>query len=96
MTQQHRNQTCVLLEKNTNTKNTTTLSLDVIFFLQKMPTIVLLDTSLSMTRPVSTTDNTEEYQRRHLAIHGISAFLDHLTVNAKLEFVSLVSIRNRV
>ena len=56
-----------------------------------MPTILLLDTSLSMTRPVPTTDNTEEYQRRHLAIHGINAFLDHLTANAKLEFVSLVS-----
>ena len=77
---------CTLLSRNI---------FEHMFFLQKMPTIVLLDTSLSMTRPVSTSDNTEEYQRRHLAIRGISAFLDHLTVNAKLEFVSLVSARNR-
>ncbi|XP_013403665.1 integrator complex subunit 14 [Lingula anatina] len=55
-----------------------------------MPTVILLDVSLSMLRPVSGTDGTEEYQRRHLAIHGIGAFLDHLSANSKLEFVSLI------
>ncbi|KAK3606008.1 hypothetical protein CHS0354_025040 [Potamilus streckersoni] len=55
-----------------------------------MPTVVALDVSLSMTRPVTIGDNTEEFQRRHLAIHGINTLLDHFTVNCKLEFTSVV------
>lgn len=55
-----------------------------------MPTVILLDASLSMSRPVIISDCNEEYQRRHLAIHGLNSFLDHLAVNFKLEFVSLV------
>ncbi|XP_059151327.1 integrator complex subunit 14-like [Physella acuta] len=56
-----------------------------------MPTVIALDVSLSMSRPVVLTDTSEEYQRRHLAIHGINIFLDYLTANYKLEFVSLVA-----
>lgn len=59
-----------------------------------MPTVIALDVSLSMSRPVVLTDTTEEYQRRHLAIHGINIFLDYLTANYKLEFVSLVSFKS--
>ncbi len=55
-----------------------------------MPTVILLDVSLSMSRPVSTGESTEEFQRRHLAIHGINKFLDHLSSHAKQEFVALV------
>ena len=56
-----------------------------------MPTVILLDVSLSMTRPVAVPDCTEEYQRRHLAIHGVNALLDYCSIHTKLEFVSLVS-----
>ena len=54
-----------------------------------MPTVVALDVSLSMSRPVLT-EASEEYQRRHFAIHGIGTFLDVLSSSCKLEFVSLV------
>ena len=57
----------------------------------KMPTVFLLDVSLSMSRPVDMPDCTQEYQRRHLAIHGINTILDFLAEHSKLEFVSLVS-----
>ncbi|KAL8613427.1 hypothetical protein ACOMHN_057147 [Nucella lapillus] len=56
-----------------------------------MPTIIALDVSLSMARPVQMADTTELYQRRHLAVHGINALLDFISVNAKLEFTSLLS-----
>lgn len=55
-----------------------------------MPTVILLDVSLSMTRPVQLSDGTET-TRKQLAVHGINAFLDHLSVHSKLEFISLVS-----
>ncbi|CAH1795763.1 unnamed protein product [Owenia fusiformis] len=55
-----------------------------------MPTIILLDVSLSMTRPVNIPDTNEEYQRRHLAIQGINTLLDHITTHSKLEFISLM------
>lgn len=56
-----------------------------------MPTVIALDVSLSMSRPVALSDSSEEYQRRHLAVHGINTLLDFISVNAKLEFTSLVS-----
>ncbi|KAK0051696.1 von Willebrand factor A domain-containing protein 9 [Biomphalaria pfeifferi] len=56
-----------------------------------MPTIIALDVSLSMSRSVLLPDSTEEYQRRHIAIHGINTFLDYLSANYKLEFVSLIA-----
>lgn len=55
-----------------------------------MPTVIALDVSLSMSRPVVIPDCTEEYQRKHLAIHGINSFLDYLSSNFKLEFTSLL------
>lgn len=55
-----------------------------------MPTLILLDVSLSMSRPVSMPECSEEYQRRHLAIHGINTLLDYMAVNSKLEFTSLI------
>ena len=57
---------------------------------REMPTVIALDVSLSMSRPVVIPDCTEEYQRKHLAIHGINSFLDFLSNNFKLEFTSLV------
>ena len=58
-----------------------------------MPTIVLLDVSLSMARPVAAQDSGETYTRLQLAIHGINTLLDYFNVYSKLEFVSLVSTR---
>ena len=55
-----------------------------------MPTIIALDVSLSMSRPVPMSDTSEDYQRRHLAVHGINMLLDFISVNAKMEFISLV------
>ncbi|RZC38957.1 dnaJ -like subfamily C member 2 [Asbolus verrucosus] len=54
-----------------------------------MPTVLLLDVSLSMTRPVQINDNAET-TRKQLAIIGINAFLDQLSVHSKLEFISLI------
>ena len=56
-----------------------------------MPTVILLDVSLSMSRIVPISDSTEEWQRRHLAFRGISLLLDQITAGNKMEFVSLVS-----
>lgn len=53
-----------------------------------MPTVILLDVSLSMCRPVP--DSAEPLQVRHLAVHGINAFLDHMAQHCKLEFAALV------
>uniref|UniRef100_A0A4W3JRD3 Integrator complex subunit 14 n=1 Tax=Callorhinchus milii TaxID=7868 RepID=A0A4W3JRD3_CALMI len=55
-----------------------------------MPTVVLLDVSLSMTRPVSM-EGSEEYQRKHLAAHGLSMLFEHMATNYKLEFTALVA-----
>lgn len=57
-----------------------------------MPTVILLDVSLSMSRPIATSEGHEETSRRHLAVAGINPFLDYLASNCKLEFVSLVQI----
>uniref|UniRef100_A0A0B6ZRF4 Integrator complex subunit 14 n=1 Tax=Arion vulgaris TaxID=1028688 RepID=A0A0B6ZRF4_9EUPU len=56
-----------------------------------MPTVIALDVSLSMSRPVLLPDAAEDYQRKHLANHGISTFLDYLSSTYKLEFVSLIA-----
>lgn len=69
-----------------------------------MPTIIALDTSLSMTRPVpaphkntgAQTPSSEEIHQstvnfHHLAIVGINQILDYLAHHSRLEFVSLVS-----
>lgn len=61
----------------------------------KMPTLIALDVSLSMTRavPVATNNpNDENITYNQLAIQGINEFLNYLTKNSKLEHVALVSI----
>ena len=55
-----------------------------------MPTVILLDVSLSMSRPAGLSEGADEYQLKHLAVHGINTLLDHCTTHTKLEFVSLV------
>ena len=55
-----------------------------------MPTVILLDVSLSMIRPVIQADTGESCTILQLAIHGINFLLDYLTTHLKLEFVSLV------
>ncbi|CAH1965879.1 unnamed protein product [Acanthoscelides obtectus] len=54
-----------------------------------MPTVILLDVSLSMTKPVALSEGGET-ARKHLAELGINAFLDHLSIHSKLEFIALV------
>ncbi|XP_067091126.1 integrator complex subunit 14 [Osmerus mordax] len=55
-----------------------------------MPTVVLMDVSLSMTRPVSL-DGSEEFQRKNLAVHGLTMLFEHMATNYRLEFTSLVA-----
>uniref|UniRef100_A0AAY4D908 Integrator complex subunit 14 n=1 Tax=Denticeps clupeoides TaxID=299321 RepID=A0AAY4D908_9TELE len=55
-----------------------------------MPTVVLMDSSLSMTRPVSQ-EGSEEFQRKNLAVHGLTMLFEHMATNYKLEFTSLVA-----
>lgn len=56
-----------------------------------MPTVLMLDVSLSMSRPVPTSDTTETHTRFTIATAAINTFLDYLCVHAKLEYVALVS-----
>lgn len=61
-----------------------------------MPTIIALDVSLSMTKSVPIASNgahDENITYTQLAIQGINDFLNYLTKNSKLEYVSLVSIK---
>ncbi|XP_018619445.2 integrator complex subunit 14 [Scleropages formosus] len=55
-----------------------------------MPTVVLMDVSLSMTRPVQL-DGTEEFQRKNLAVHGLTMLFEHMATNYRLEFTALVA-----
>ncbi|XP_016406093.1 von Willebrand factor A domain-containing protein 9-like [Sinocyclocheilus rhinocerous] len=55
-----------------------------------MPTVVLMDSSLSMTRPVSV-EGSEEFQRKNLAVHGLTMLFEHMATNYRLEFTSLVT-----
>uniref|UniRef100_A0A667Y2U9 Integrator complex subunit 14 n=1 Tax=Myripristis murdjan TaxID=586833 RepID=A0A667Y2U9_9TELE len=55
-----------------------------------MPTVVLMDVSLSMTRPVSL-DGSEDFQRKNLAVHGLTMLFEHMAANYRLEFTSLVA-----
>ncbi|XP_020486973.2 integrator complex subunit 14 [Labrus bergylta] len=55
-----------------------------------MPTVVLMDVSLSMTRPVSV-DGSEEFQRKNLAVHGLNMLFEHMASNYRLEFTSLMA-----
>ncbi|KAF3688780.1 Integrator complex subunit 14 [Channa argus] len=55
-----------------------------------MPTVVLMDVSLSMTRPVSL-DGSEEFQRKNLAVHGLNMLFEHMASNYRLEFTSLMA-----
>lgn len=56
-----------------------------------MPTVILIDVSLSMSRPVPTSDTTETHTRHTIATAAVNTFLDYLNVHAKLEYVALVS-----
>lgn len=63
-----------------------------------MPTIIALDVSLSMTKSVPITTNgthDENITYNQLAIEGINDFLNYLTKNSKLEYVSLVSFEHK-
>uniref|UniRef100_A0A8C7ZPB9 Integrator complex subunit 14 n=1 Tax=Oryzias sinensis TaxID=183150 RepID=A0A8C7ZPB9_9TELE len=55
-----------------------------------MPTVVLMDVSLSMTRPVSL-DGSEEFQRKNLAVHGLNMLFEHMASNYRLEFTALMA-----
>ena len=61
-----------------------------------MPTIIVLDISLSMRRTVIAANGIDslsnEPTRHHLAVCGIHTLLQYLQSHCKLEFVSLVKI----
>lgn len=62
-----------------------------------MPTVIVLDVSLSMTRLVSNEPHVEDQQNttyHALAVQGINQFLDYLSVTSKLENVALVSSKH--
>ncbi|KAL1767068.1 von Willebrand factor A domain-containing protein 9 isoform X2 [Sigmodon hispidus] len=54
-----------------------------------MPTVVVMDVSLFMTRPVSV-ERSEEYQHKHLAAHCLTMLFEYMATNYKLEFTALV------
>lgn len=56
-----------------------------------MPTVILLDVSLSMSRPLPTSDTTETHTRSSIASTAINTFLDYLCIHAKLEYIALVT-----
>lgn len=65
-----------------------------------MPTIIVVDTSLSMLRPLNPLagicadpDISEEdtISKLTLALEVVNRFIDHVSAHCKLEFVSLVS-----
>ncbi|XP_050673338.1 integrator complex subunit 14 isoform X6 [Leptidea sinapis] len=56
-----------------------------------MPTVLLLDVSLSMSRPVPSSDSTENHTRHTIASAAINTFLDYLTDHIKLEYVALLT-----
>lgn len=59
-----------------------------------MPTVIVLDTSLSMCRPVPMADVPEPFYFRNLAVHGLTHFLDYMNGNFKLEFAALMSFNS--
>jgi hypothetical protein len=61
-----------------------------------MPTVIVIDVSLSMTRPVFLPETGETHSHQHLAVCGINILLDYLAVHSKLEFVSLVSDSSQI
>ena len=50
-----------------------------------MPTVILLDVSLSMCRKVLLTDTNEAATIRNLAVKGMHVLLDHIVSNSRLE-----------
>lgn len=57
-----------------------------------MPTVILLDVSLSMMTNVQPNDHHESnINRRHLAIRGLYSFFDYLSENCRLEFTALIA-----
>ncbi|KDR17609.1 integrator complex subunit 14-like [Zootermopsis nevadensis] len=56
-----------------------------------MPTVIVIDVSLSVTRPVILPETGETYNRQQLAVCGINTLLDFLAIHSKLEFVSLIA-----
>ncbi|XP_072935965.1 integrator complex subunit 14 [Epargyreus clarus] len=56
-----------------------------------MPTVILMDTSLSMSRPVASDTGDNSTTRFNVATAAVNSFLDYLSIHAKLEHVALVS-----
>ena len=54
-----------------------------------MPTIILLDNSLSMNKLL---DGDNKLTKRDLAFKIINRIIDHLSINEKFEHISLVKI----
>nr|XP_018911693.1 PREDICTED: von Willebrand factor A domain-containing protein 9-like [Bemisia tabaci] len=61
-----------------------------------MPTVIVLDVSLSMACPVANSESGEVYTRLQLAVKGINSLLDYLALHCKLEFVALMTYSSLV
>ncbi|XP_022671152.1 integrator complex subunit 14-like isoform X2 [Varroa jacobsoni] len=57
-----------------------------------MPTVLLIDASLSMCRPVELADRPEPMQLRHLAADGLNHLLQYMAIHCKLEFCSIAFV----
>lgn len=55
-----------------------------------MPTVVLLDVSLSMLRNIQGSDHNDS-NKRYLAIRALYSFFDYLSENCRLEFTALIA-----
>lgn len=55
-----------------------------------MPTIILLDVSLSMCKTVVLQDTNEIQSIKSLAIQGLNQLLDYISANCRLELISLM------
>ncbi|XP_015792743.1 integrator complex subunit 14 [Tetranychus urticae] len=55
-----------------------------------MPTIILLDVSLSMSKTVVLQDTNEVQSLKNLAVQGLNLLLDYISNNCRLELISLM------
>lgn len=55
-----------------------------------MPTVILLDNSLSMSKYVNKSDKTEKTTYRELSFKFIKQLMEHFSKTDKLEYIALV------
>ncbi|XP_063221536.1 integrator complex subunit 14 [Bacillus rossius redtenbacheri] len=56
-----------------------------------MPTVIVIDVSLSMSEPIELPETGEVVTKQFLAVQGVNTLLDYLAANCKLEYVSVIA-----